>query len=430
MIVNSSYSIKLKDINKTLKPTIIIYRKALKFILDVLILEYEPIKDLSSKKQINIIEKLIHTTKKNIAKYKDFDTLFHKYPSYLRRSTIMDALGIYKSYSSNYENWELTKQGNPPKLNTTHNKFPCFLKPNMFLKTKNPYKIKLKIYKNNDWNWITINLRKTDVNYITKYCYDLKESNPVLEQRGKCFYLRFTYESKVNLNKESNLVCAVDLGINTTATCCIMDSFGTVLARKFIKCTREEDQINHYLNKIKKHQRLGSKENKTLWAKVNNFNKEISIKATKEIINFATTNKANVIVFEYLDTKGKKKGSKKQRLTLWRKRDIQERVLHNAHLRGIRVNRVCAYNTSRLAFDGSGIVARNKSNFSLCTFTTSKQYNCDLNASYNIGARYYIKEIIKTFSEKKRLLMEAKVPSLSKRSTCTLSTLKEIISLA
>jgi len=160
MVINSSYSIKLKDINKTLKPTIIIYRKALKFILEVLNLEYEPIKDLSSKKQINIIEKLIHTTKKNTAKYKDFDTLFYKYPSYLRRSTIMDALGIYKSYSSNYENWELTKQGNPPKLNTTHNKFPCFLKPNMFLKTKNPYKIKLKTYKNNDWNWISINLKK------------------------------------------------------------------------------------------------------------------------------------------------------------------------------------------------------------------------------------------------------------------------------
>ena len=43
MIVNSSYSIKLKDINKTLKPTIIIYREALKFILEVLILGFEPI---------------------------------------------------------------------------------------------------------------------------------------------------------------------------------------------------------------------------------------------------------------------------------------------------------------------------------------------------------------------------------------------------
>ena len=93
----------------------------------------------------------------------------------------------------------------------------------------------------------------------------------------------------------------------------------------------------------------------------------------------------------------------------------------------MRVNRVCAYNTSKLAFDGSGIVKRNKTNFSLCKFSTGKQYHCDLNASYNIGARYYIKEKLKTLSAKKRLLMEAKVPSLSKRSTCTLATLKAIL---
>lgn len=35
MIVNSSYSIKLRNINKVLKPTIITYRNALKFILDL-----------------------------------------------------------------------------------------------------------------------------------------------------------------------------------------------------------------------------------------------------------------------------------------------------------------------------------------------------------------------------------------------------------
>lgn len=427
MLITSSYSIKLKNINKVLIPTINIYRSALKFILDVLNIEYKKIEHLYTKEQVNAIEKLIHTTKDNTAIYKDFDVLFYKYPSYLRRSTIMDALGIYKSYYSNLKKWEITKQGKPPKLNTTHNKFPCFLKPNLFLKTDNPYVIKLKVFKNNDWNWIIIQLRKTDVDYINKYCYGLKESNPILERKGKCFYLRFSYETNVNINKESNLICAVDLGINNAATCCIMAPDGTVLALKFIKCTREEDQLKHYLNKIKKHQKLGSKENKTLWAKVNNFNKEIAIKTTREIIHFAKTNKANCIVFEHLDTKGKIKCSKKQRLHLWRKRNIQLRTIHNAHLLGMRVNRVCAYNTSKLAFDGSGIVKRNKTNFSLCKFSTGKQYHCDLNASYNIGARYYIKEKLKTLSAKKRLLMEAKVPSLSKRSTCTLATLKAIL---
>lgn len=33
-------------------------------------------------------------------------------------------------------------------------------------------------------------------------------------------------------------------------------------------------------------------------------------------------------------------------------------------------------------------------NHSLCTFGPEKQYNCDLSASYNIGARYFIREFL------------------------------------
>jgi len=50
-------------------------------------------------------------------------------------------------------------------------------------------------------------------------------------------------------------------------------------------------------------------------------------------------------------------------------------------------------------------------------------YNCDLSATYNIGARYFIREILKSLLETARLQLEAKVPQVCKRSTCTLSTL-------
>ena len=83
--------------------------------------------------------------------------------------------------------------------------------------------------------------------------------------------------------------------------------------------------------------------------------------------------------------------------------------------------------TSRLAFDGSGYVLRGKdadlNNYSLCKFSNSKIYNCDLSASYNIGSRYFIREILKSLPVRERLELEAKVPQVSKRSTCTLSTL-------
>jgi hypothetical protein len=49
-----------------------------------------------------------------------------------------------------------------------------------------------------------------------------------------------------------------------------------------------------------------------------------------------------------------------------------------------------------------------------------------LNASYNIGARYYIREILGSMPERARLALEAKVPLAYKRSTCTLSTLYDL----
>ena len=64
-----------------------------------------------------------------------------------------------------------------------------------------------------------------------------------------------------------------------------------------------------------------------------------------------------------------------------------------------------------------------KNNYSICVFPNGKTYHCDLNASYNIGARYYIREILKSLPETARLDIETKVPQCTRRSTCTLSTL-------
>jgi IS605 OrfB family transposase len=108
----------------------------------------------------------------------------------------------------------------------------------------------------------------------------------------------------------------------------------------------------------------------------------------------------DVIVFEHLEIKGKIRGSKKQRLQMWKKNTIQKVVEHKAHKNGIRISRVCAWNTSKLAYDGSGVVLRgrdaNLPTYELCRFNNNKIYNCDLSASYNIGARYFIREMKKS----------------------------------
>lgn len=155
-------------------------------------------------------------------------------------------------------------------------------------------------------------------------------------------------------------------------------------------------------------------------------------------MNVAVLYNADVIVFEHLDRTGRKHGSKKQRLHLWRSQYVQSIVTDKAHRLGMRISRICAWGTSRLAYDGSGRVLRGKEaelpTYSLYRFQSGKVYNRDLSASYNIGSRYFIREILKSLPAKARLALEAKVPQAAKRSTCTLSTLinlnAELVSLA
>ena len=124
----------------------------------------------------------------------------------------------------------------------------------------------------------------------------------------------------------------------------------------------------------------------------------------------------------------KKKGLKKQRLALWKARYVQQMVTHKAHVNCIHVSTINAWGTSYLAYDGSGRVLRGRdsekcNSYSMCEFTSGKIYNCDLNATYNIGSRYFVRELLKSLPVRERQRIEAKVPGCAKRSTCTLSTL-------
>lgn len=440
-----SYKVKLinPDFKLQLTDTINIYRKAVAFLIDVFNKEWTDLEPLNGKERNNFAEKLVHSTKDNLAKY-DFDDKFYKFPSYLRRSSIQDALGIVSSYRSNLNNYNNEKHDaisngkkfkkKAPSLSLKHFKCPAFYKGNMYERL-NDDTVKLKLFINNDWVYKTFKLRKQDINYINKNCSSLKECSPLLIRKGRNFYLSYSFKGKMTLNKtrlKDQKILAVDLGINKSAVCSIMSYDGTVHKRLFINQKREKDHQNILINRLKQKQRLGGRKatNKSLWAKINGLNTHITNDTVNKIITLAKENNVDVIVFEYLDFKGKKVHGKNNiatKLNLWCKRKIQSKVEEKAHTLGIRVNRINAKNTSALAFDGSGYVKRDKNNYSLCTFTTGKHYNSDLNATYNIGARYYIKEIKKSISEKKWADVVAKVPQLSTRTKCTLSTLISLV---
>ena len=213
--------------------------------------------------------------------------------------------------------------------------------------------------------------------------------------------------------------------IDNVATVCVMAWDGTILGRRFLKLPGEYDSLEHAINRIKKAQQNGAWKTPGLWARARGINDRIAVLTAQYIIDIAAENEVDVIVFEHLELSGRKRGSKKQRLHHWRVQYVQQMVTDKAHRAGIRISRVNAWGTSRYAYDGSGKVLRGKESdktggsYSMCEFTTGKIYNCDLNATYNIGARYYIRELIKSLPETERLALEAKVPSIARRSTCT-----------
>jgi IS605 OrfB family transposase len=433
MRIYSTYSVKIKDYNHIFKDTVAIYRDAVDFLIGVCLNEWDVIAGLGKHGQLAKVESLTHITNDNsIAKYINFDKKFYKFPSYLRRSAIMEAVGKVSSYKSNLANWEKAdakSRGRKPSFPKAGYAYPCMYKTVMYERT-DVYEAKIKVYIRNTWDWITVSLRKSDADYINRWCASRKECAPTLMKRGHEWFLDFPFEENVKLSDTdiyNQTIVAVDLGINSAATVSVMQSDGAVLGRYFCKLPEEYDSLKTAINRIKKAQQHGNRKMPRLWARAKGINDGIAVKTAKFIMDVAVSHHADAIVFEHLDLKGKKRGSKKQRLHMWRSQYVQSMVGFKAHRLGMRISHVCAWGTSRLAYDGSGAVLRGKdagfSTYSICKFKSGKVYNCDLSASYNIGSRYFVREILKSLPETDRLALWAKVPSAARRSTCTLSTL-------
>lgn len=442
--IYTTYSVKIKHYNHIFKDTVVIYRNMVDYFLPVCLEKWDDISQLGNDLQkVNYVERITHRTKSHPDPEYDFDGKFYKVPSYLRRAAISEAIGKISSYKSNLTNWEkkdpLTR-GRVPSVPKAGFSFPCLYKINMYTQDE-PYQARIKVYIRNTWDWITVSLKKSDMDYINRECIHRKKCNPTLVKRGKEWFLDFPFTENAKLSDTDILnqtIIAVDLGINSAATVSVMLSDGTILGRYFLKLPKEYDSLKHAINCIKKAQQNRNHRTPRLWAVAKGINNDIAVKTAAFIMEIAAKYNADTIVFEHLDLQGKKRGSKKQRLHMWRSQYVQAMVTDKAHRAGMRISRICAWGTSKFAYDGSGTVRRGEkgdfNSYSMCRFKNGKVYNCDLSASYNIGSRYFIREILKSVPEKVRLALEAKVPQVAKRSTCTLSTLislsAELMSLA
>ena len=428
----SSYGVEIRKQNIPIRQTMEIYRQAVGYLTEIYAQVWEELRKIpETKKRFNTAEHMVHMTKKNTARF-DFDLRFPKMPSYLRRSAIQHALGSVSSYETRLGQWKETGVlSGRPKLTCRNHAMPVFYRDVMYREgAEGKDEAYLKLYDGHDWKWFRVYLKRTDMEYLRRNWKGKKASTPALEKRHRRYFLRFSYTEEVTLTKtpvKEQIICSVDLGINTDAVCTIMRADGTVLGRRFIDHPSEKDRMYRTLGRIRRFQREhGSAQTQGRWAYTKRLNTELGKKIAGAIVRYAEENHADVIVFEYLEMQGKISGKKKQKLHLWRKRDIQKCCEHQAHRKGMRVSRICAWNTSRLAYDGSGAVTRDRENHSLCTFQTGKRYNCDLSASYNIGARYFIRELLKPLPATERSLLEAKVPPVKRRTSCVYADLREL----
>ena len=313
MQVVSSYGAEIKNKNIPIRHTLALYREAVCCLTEI----YETVwTELSMidqiKRRFNEAEHLVHETKKNHARF-DFDARFPKMPSYLRRAAIQHALGSVSSYHTRLEQWKNGAISGKPKLVYENHAMPVFYRNVMYKPGEGSEDAAcLKLYDGHDWKWFRAGLLHTDMEYLRRHWSGKKSSAPVLEKRHQKYYLRFSYTEEVTLSKtpvKDQLICSVDLGINTDAVCSIMRSDGTVLDRKFINFPSEKDRLSHVLGRIRRFQKEhGSKQIGSRWAYAKRLNTELARKTARSIAEYAHENHADVIVFEYLEMKGKISG--------------------------------------------------------------------------------------------------------------------------
>ena len=127
MRITSSYGVEILRLHKPLKQTMQICRDAVGYLMPVIDGEWENLNRIPEpKRRFNAAEKLIHTTRENQAVY-DFDEMFPKMPSYLRRAILQHVLGAVSSARMRGEQRQTGESGR----DETCHYMPGFYKDNM-----------------------------------------------------------------------------------------------------------------------------------------------------------------------------------------------------------------------------------------------------------------------------------------------------------
>lgn len=387
------------DQREYLEHTEVLYRSYAQALTGVVYTHWVDISN--AKSQCAAVEELIHrTTKNSNPRYLYFSRNFPKFPSYLRRAVIQAVIGQVSSFVTRYNRWQggmrSRRDARPPRL-TAQTDLHIVLYQGQCIKFQENC-VELKVYNGSDWVWISVLLIGRRHRHLLP---NAKSLSPHLVLTGIGTYLSVPFHVETQVMGKPERVCSVDLGINKTATASIVEPDGTVTARLFISCAADIDHRDKRLQAIRHKARLTMGKTgklckgfcQSIYRRAGNINRQIAQLVSRRLVDWATLHGAAVIVFENLKgwrpKAGKKGSTLRQRFHGWLHRMLVRLTEEKFAEVGGQTKFVFARGTSSLAFDGSGSVKRGKKNYSLATFSTGKQYNCDLSASYNIGARYW-----------------------------------------
>lgn len=109
MKLSMTYRVRTRGFNHIFDETVRLYRQAVSFFVDVCLTEWNLISTGKlQKERVNLVESLTVRTRQNPAVPYDFSAEFYKFPCYLRRAAIAEALG--KVYPLTEATWQTGKQ--------------------------------------------------------------------------------------------------------------------------------------------------------------------------------------------------------------------------------------------------------------------------------------------------------------------------------
>jgi IS605 OrfB family transposase len=380
--------------------TVKVYRRLCRHLVGIIFTHWAELGGLSNQQVIPAVERLIHQTAQNPdVTYSSIDRVFRKFPSYYRRAAIAFAVGQVSSFLTRYQEWQSgirkRRDAKPPTLNSDAGCYPVLYKGQCY-KLHRFNQIEIKVFTGSDWRWTTVQISGLRERHTVD---SNKLLSPTLIFNRLACHLSVPFECHPEKQQPDKNVVAVDLGLNTTATVSVVTFDGTVIHRSFIHPGRDIDRRDKRLKSVSTRASRtmgnGGKLHKgfcsNTYRKCRNINQQIAHIVSKRIVNIADLFNAEAIVFENLKgwkaKGGRKRSTLRQRFHGWLKSMIRNYTEMKWQEAGGKVIDVVAAYTSKLAYDGSGIVQRDSKNYALAKFTSGKRYNCDLNGSQNIAAR-------------------------------------------